>query len=90
MPSRYRNTKIIDNKYQETFDFPKIDFDKIQMLSVRISDGERFDQLAHKYYNDGTLYWIIMLANGINFPWDFASGQIIRVPIDPQDVLKYF
>lgn len=90
MPSRYRNTKIIDNRYQDIFDFPKIDVDKIQTFSIRISDSDRLDTLAFKYFNDGTLWWIIALINDLDFPWDFASGQIIRVPVSVDDVLKYF
>lgn len=90
MTSRYRNTKIIDGKTQATFEFPVIDLSKIQTFSIRISDGDRFDVLAHKYFNDGTLYWVIMLVNDISWPWDFASGQIIQIPIDVNDVLKFF
>lgn len=88
--SRYRNTPLIDGKYQATFEFPEIDWSKINTFSVRITDSDRMDTLAHKYFNDGTLYWVIMLVNEIHWPWDFASGQIIRIPVDVNDVLKYF
>lgn len=88
--SRYRNTKIIDGKYQDTFDFPKLDLSKINTFSIRITDGDRFDTLAHKYFGEGELYWAIMLVNDISWPWDFASGQIIKIPVDVQDILKFF
>ena len=90
MPSRYRNARIIENRYQETFDFPDVDWTKIPSFSIRITDSDRMDVLASKYFNDGTLWWVIALVNDINWPWDFASGQIIRIPNDVQDVLKYF
>jgi len=88
--SRYRNTPIINNQFQSTFDFPKIDINKIQTFSIRITDSDRLDTLASRYLGDGTYWWIIALINDIDFPWDFASGAIIRIPISLDEVLKYF
>ena len=88
--SRYRNTQIIDNKYQSTFDFPSVDWSKISTFSIRITDSDRMDILAAKYFNDGTLWWVIALINDIAWPWDFASGQIIKIPVDVSEILKFF
>lgn len=88
--SRYRNTPIIDNKHQAIFDFPKVDWNKINSFQIRVSDTDRLDNLAFKYFNDGTLWWIIAVVNDLQHPWDFASGQVIRIPVDVNDVLKHF
>lgn len=88
--SRYRNTSIIDNQYLSTFDFPDIDISKLTTISIRITDSDRLDTLAFKYLGDGTYWWVIALINDLNWPWDFASGQIIRIPTDINEILKYF
>lgn len=88
--SRYRNTQKINGQYLETFDFPKIDLNKIQTFSIRITDQDRMDTLASRFLGDGNYWWIIAHINGINFPWDFASGEIIKIPVDVSEILKFF
>tara|TARA_B110000467_G_scaffold105211_1_gene95630 strand:+ start:1043 stop:1567 length:525 start_codon:yes stop_codon:yes gene_type:complete len=34
-----------------------------------VNDGDRADTLAHQYYNDSSLHWLIMYANYITNPY---------------------
>lgn len=90
MASRYRNSNIIDNKYYETFEFPNIDKSTIQTFSIRVTDSDRLDTLAFKYFGDGSYYWIIMWFNDLSWPFDFISGQILEIPTDLNEILKHF
>ena len=88
--SRYKNSAVIDNKHLATFDSPQIDLSAIATFSIRITDSDRLDILAFKHLGDGNLWWVIAELNDLSWPWDFASGQIIKIPIDVNEVLKYF
>jgi nucleoid-associated protein YgaU len=51
-------------------------------------DFERFDWLAHKYYNDSTLWWIIAKANGYSHESRPKVGDKIRIPRDINSILQ--
>ena len=49
-----------------------------EYLKHDVKDWERPDTLAHKYYGDSELHWIILFANGnqIQYPWyDWSLTQ---------------
>ena len=50
-----------------------------------VKDGERPDVIAHKYYNDPSLDWIILLTNNIinpSFDWPLDSRSFDNYIID--------
>jgi len=53
--------------------------------------GERLDILAHRYYNDVGLWWVISRANRLD-PSDLglAAATILRIPQDIAEVLRSF
>lgn len=52
-------------------------------LQVTLSEPGRPDQLAREYYGDGTLWWVIAVANDIRLPSvGLHPGRKIRIP-DP-------
>jgi len=53
-------------------------------------DFERFDWLAHKYYNDSTLWWILAKANGYSHESRPKVGDKIRIPRDINSILQEF
>ncbi|AGP37423.1 hypothetical protein BE04_26125 [Sorangium cellulosum] len=47
----------------------------------RVVEGERLDQLAHRYYGDPLKYWLICDANDAIFPEDLmVPGRVLRIP----------
>ena len=76
--ARYKNTKIKKDKrrnvtvrsttlYEEV---PKRNDD----IYVIAQDGDRLDNLAYKYYNDASLWWVIAQAN------ELGKGRTILNP----------
>jgi len=53
--------------------------------------GDRFDMLAHEFYSDVTLWWIIAKANVlINGSLAVEPGIKLRIPIDTEKILNEF
>jgi len=90
--SRYRNTNFLNNKqYYETVSFPdKETLDAIPSIQVRISKFDRLDNLAFKFLGSNDYWWVIALVNNIDWAFKFEEGQLIKIPVDVQDVLKLF
>jgi hypothetical protein len=54
-----------------------------------VTEGERIDSIAKKYYRDEEKWWVIALANGLFLlPVDIIPGMKLRIP-DPFMVRKY-
>lgn len=87
--SRYRNTRVADGKYYETVDFPSRDLlDGIPTYNIRVNKFDRLDILAFKYLGAGEYWWIIAMINDLDWAFGFEEGQILRVPINVDDVLR--
>ena len=57
---------------------------------IFVKDGDRFDSLAFKYYNDVTLWWVIAKANGLKGKPALPAGKIIRIPSDITTIIEKF
>lgn len=91
MIGRYSNVSTIDGKYYSTVDFPtQAQLDKIDTYSIVLNKFDRLDNLAAKYFGDGTLWWILAVMNNLQWAWGFEEGQTLLVPTNVQDVLKLF
>jgi hypothetical protein len=81
--SRYFNTKIFstDDKkryYTPTF-YPTID--KLENDTYITANAQtRLDILAHTYYGDAGLYWIIGICNGIEGSIFIEPGTQLCIP----------
>ena len=92
---RYKFTKIVKSKdtgnrvYKSTF-YPKIRIENTDKFVYPI-DGDRLENLAHRYYGDSTLWWIIAQANKIrDGSFGLKPDEIIRVPMEISKILKDF
>lgn len=90
---RYITTEIlIDNKtkkrFLSTFDFKfsnKYNFNYI----IHKYGGERLDSLADRFYNDGSLWWVIALFNNINNPLIIEDRDYLLIPQDIHQVRQF-
>ena len=49
--------------------------------TVTVNECNRLDLLAHKYYNNALLWWVIAQANNIYDPFAYlAPGTRLRIP----------
>ena len=52
--------------------------------------GTRFYKLAHTYYNDSSLWWIIPWFNQKPLETDFKLGDVVMVPLPLTKVLSFY
>lgn len=94
MANRYRNTEVKKNEdgdrvYRTRIpsEIPVRDSD----IYVMTQEGDRLDQLAHQYFNDSRLWWIIAYANNIHdAPIGLDEGLTLRIPTEFLTILSEF
>ena len=64
---------------------------KAEDIWIRTRIGDRFDTLAHEFYEDVTLWWIIAKANKmINGSLAVEPGIKLRIPVEQEQILHEF
>lgn len=85
MPSRYFENLQINRtstgvRYYRTTLTSVIPLDNFK-FTIIAQDGDRFDSLAARYYNDATKWWIIAKANDLlNGTLFIEGGREIYIP----------
>ncbi len=87
--TRYRNTPIISGSYYGSFFLSADDLASIPVYYIRTNAMDRLDTLAFKYLGAGHYYWIIAILNNIDWAFSFEAGDVLKIPHDVQDVLRY-
>lgn len=78
-----------DVSYFGMVDWPKIEPSDGD-LEVYVEDGDRLDRLAHRYYGDQDLWWVIAVRNEMVFPLiETVPGTKVVIP-DPSIVKARF
>ena len=91
--SRYRFTGIkIDkdtgNRVQKITLYPEIRINDGDIFVYPI-DGDRLESLAHRYYGDSTLWWIIAKANNIrDGSFGLPPAEKLRIPGNVQQITQ--
>ena len=73
--------------------FPELTVDRRQSIlydSYIWKRGDRFYKLAHKYYGDASLWYIIAWFNQSPTENHVNIGDTIMVPVNSERVLTYF
>jgi hypothetical protein len=96
MANRYNKTPIkIDekkNRYYTNTQYPEIP-PNVNDIYVLTQAGDRLDTLANNFYQDTSLWWIIVRANPDKIRRDglmVKPGIQIRIPSDIQSILSKF
>ena len=92
MPSRYNDTPIKLNRKKKRVFKPTM----YPSIPIRDSDifiyprfGDRLDTLAHKYYKDVSLWWIIAKANDLDAAHiGLELDKQIRIPMEIDVILN--
>ena len=72
--------------------YPRIPLSKSDIY-VTTTIGDRLDLLAHQFYSDVNLWWVILSANPDVIRRDsyaLKSGLEIRIPANPMGAVKMF
>jgi hypothetical protein len=92
MPSRYNYTSKKKNKdgkrvFRPTM-YPRIPI-KDSDIFIYPRFGDRLDNLAQKYYQDVSLWWIIAKANNLDEAHiGLNVGKQIRIPMDIKPIIS--
>lgn len=94
MASRYQNNKVQKLKdgrqVYRTKIYPNIPLSDNDTYAVT-QTGDRLDTLAHQFYGDSSLWWIIATANNIHdATFAVADGTILRIPHDYATIINNF
>ena len=74
--------------YSTTY-YPEIPLENEDRF-INVIIGDRLDSLAHKYYGDVTLWWIIAKANGLRGKPVLNAGEVIRIPSNITNIIEKF
>lgn len=82
--SRYKKKSIIyDSVVQYATTYPEdmsIKTDKYTSYIVKRSDCNRLDLIAHRFYGDASLFWVIAYYNNIMNPFHIPVGMELKIP----------
>jgi hypothetical protein len=88
--SRLTFSDLLDTDQVEFWDlpnYPRIPTSAGDILYM-VLVNDRLDLLAHKYYGDSNLWWVIAVANSLDcLPIDLVAGSQILIP-SPQIALN--
>lgn len=96
--SRYSNTPVIGQHHFATYRIPsspgglrQLDLlEGVRTFMYTIKVGDRIDHLSARFLKDEQYWWVIALANGIDYPFSsggFTPGRQLKIPMDVRDVL---
>jgi len=84
--SREFSTRTEENKSEKTikrlesYVIPQVEFSTDDVY-IYARQGDRLDNLAYRYYNDQSLWWVIAKANNIGKgTWFVNPGILLRIP----------
>jgi hypothetical protein len=94
MANRYlrnRTQKLDDGRVvYRTKIYPNIPLRDSDIYAVT-QTGDRLDTLAHQFYGDSSLWWIIATANNIHdAPLAVEDGTILRIPENYSQIINDF
>ena len=54
-----------------------------RQYEVRLGEDRRLDLLAHRFYRDAKLWWVLASVNNVTDPWtEIKRGTILRIPLE--------
>ena len=94
--NRYRSIPTgkdsLGKRYIKSPIYPSIP-ETLDDIYVETEYGDRVDILAHQFYNDPSLWWIITTANPGKLRRDSymcKGGLQIRIPLNPNPIIEEF
>jgi len=93
--NRYISSKVIqlrnDNTSKHSTSFvPKIERDNTDLF-IRTRAGDRLDLLAHEFYQDVTLWWILASVNNLGKgTFAIPPGSRLRIPLNISDIREKY
>ena len=83
-------------KYAKIFTTPvlshptKADIANLNIIAHRWKIGDKYHKLAHQYYDNSEMWWVIAWFNQAPTEAHLSLGQIVYIPTPVGDVLDYY
>jgi nucleoid-associated protein YgaU len=78
------------SRYRGTVTYPSIPLSENDTYVITVG-GDRYDTLAHEFYNDSRLWWVIASANNADRDTiNITPGTQLRIPYNITAVLSQF
>ena len=87
-----RKDRVTKKSFYKNIEYPIIPVD-ISDIYIISRVGDRLDSIAHDFYKDSELWWIISRANPNKISGDsffIKPGLQIRIPQNTQDIIEKF
>ena len=88
--ARYNNTKI--NRKQNKNYYSNTIYEKVPErnddMHFIATEGDRCDNLAHRFYGDPTLWWFIAKVNNLTTN-NIPAGTSLRIPKQTENARGY-
>ena len=62
----------------------------LDIINVHWSAGSKLYKLAHKYYNDSKMWWVIAAFNQKPTDSHFSAGDVVYIPLPLEKVLTLY
>ena len=86
-----RGVKFIHQYTTPTLNHPTVEqVENLNEINHVWTQGDRYYKLAHKYYNDSKLRWVIAWYNQKPTEGHLELGDIVKVPLPLEKILRYF
>jgi len=90
---RYENNKIKIDKdgkrvYTSTY-YPNVPLENSDEF-IRTKVGTRLDNVAHTFYGDASLWWVIAKVNGISGKIVIPTATVLRIPSNVTKIISNF
>tara|TARA_B100000674_G_C37955746_1_gene969473 strand:+ start:2625 stop:2927 length:303 start_codon:yes stop_codon:yes gene_type:complete len=84
----FNNNIIIGTNRINVNIFNAVENGLISYTSYIMSEGERLDILAGKFYNNSTYWWIIAAASGIGWGLQVPPGTFLKIPDNLEEIFR--
>ncbi len=84
-----RNVKTMRQYFTPNLKHPTAkEISRLNLVSHTWKSGDRFFKLAHRYYNDASLWWVIAWFNKVPTEGHLEIGDVIDIPNPLERVLS--
>ncbi len=86
-----RDKKNVLQYKTQVFKFPtEKQLNYIPFIEHVWSSGDRLYKLAQRYLGDKYNWWVILRFNKIGSEMNIKAGDVMKIPVNLEDVLYYF
>lgn len=65
-----------------------VENNQLEYVTYVLSENERLDVLAGKFYNESSYWWVIAAASGIGWGLQVPPGTFLKIPSNLDDVFR--